>query len=67
MVHGRGVIGGFRTNEEPAIIAALSWQSRTLAFLTMYGKLSAALTPEEFVLVRMRLQQEWTFDGGFVG
>ena len=33
----------------------------------MYGELSAAFTPEEFALVRMRLEQEWTFGGGFVG
>ncbi|KIM36083.1 hypothetical protein M413DRAFT_78631 [Hebeloma cylindrosporum] len=32
----------------------------------MYGELSVAHTPEEFSLVRTRLQQEWTFDGGFV-
>jgi len=32
----------------------------------MYSELCAARLPEDFVLVRTRLQQEWTFDGGFV-
>ena len=55
-----------RSNEEPVMATTLSWQGRTLAFFTMYGELSFALTPEEFELVRTRLRQEWTFDGGFV-
>ena len=54
------------SDDEPAISAILSWQSRTLAFFTMYGELSAAFKPEEFALVLMRLEQEWTFGGGFV-
>jgi hypothetical protein len=67
VVRGSGMTGGLRSNKESAIVATLSWLSRTLAFFTMYGELSAALTPEEFALVRMRLEQEWTFGGGFVG
>ena len=53
-------------NEEPAVTTTLPWYSKTLAFFTMYDELSDALTPKEFGLVRARLQQEWTFDGGFV-
>ena len=67
VVRGGGMNGGFQSNKEPAIIAAPAWQSRTLAFFTMYGELSTAFTPEEFALVRVRLEQEWTFGGGFVG
>jgi len=66
VVRGEGMTGGLQSNKEPAIIATLSWQSRTLAFFTMYGELSAAFTPEEFALVRIRLEQEWKFGGGFV-
>jgi hypothetical protein len=51
-------------NEEPA--TTLPWHSRILASFTMYGELSVAHTPEEFALVRTRLQQEWTFDRDFV-
>ena len=67
MVRG-GMITDLQPNasEGPASSAALPWQSRILAFFTMYGELSVALTPEEFALVRTRLQQEWTLDGGFV-
>ena len=32
----------------------------------MYGELSAARVQEEFAPVRIRLQQEWLFDAGFV-
>jgi hypothetical protein len=32
----------------------------------MFSELSAAHTLAEFALVRQRLQQEWTFDGGFL-
>ena len=32
----------------------------------MYNELSVARMPEEFRLVRTRLRQEWTFNGGFV-
>ena len=53
-------------NEESAVTTTLPWYSKTLAFFTMYGELSDTLTPKEFRLVRARLQQEWTFDGGFV-
>jgi hypothetical protein len=53
-------------NEEPAVTANLPWHSRTLASVTVYGELFAARTPEEFASVHTRLQQEWTFNGGFV-
>jgi len=53
-------------NEEPAVTATLPWHSKTLASLTVYGELFAAHTPEEFASVHTRLQQEWTFNGGFV-
>jgi len=32
----------------------------------MYGELSAAHVQEEFAPVRIRLQQEWIFNVGFV-
>jgi hypothetical protein len=32
----------------------------------MYGELSTARVPKEFAAVRARLQQEWTFNAGFV-
>ncbi|KIM36066.1 hypothetical protein M413DRAFT_46337, partial [Hebeloma cylindrosporum] len=32
----------------------------------IYGEISVARVPEEFALLQMRLQEEWTFDGGFV-
>jgi hypothetical protein len=54
-------------NEEPAITATLPWHSNILASLTVYGELFAARTPGEFAIVHTRLQQEWTFNGGFVG
>ena len=55
-----------RTDEEPVVTTTLPWYSRTFASLTIYGELSVAGIPEEFALLRMRLQQEWTFSGGFV-
>jgi hypothetical protein len=56
-----------RPNEEPVVTTTLPWHSRTLASLTIYSELSVAHIPEEeFALLRMRLQQEWIFDGGFV-
>jgi hypothetical protein len=67
---GPSIRGGMtarpQPNEEPAITATLPWHSRTLASLTVYGELFAARTPEEFALVHTRLQQEWSFNGGFV-
>jgi hypothetical protein len=39
---------------------------RALASFTMYGELSVANVQEEFAPLRMRLQQEWIFDAGFV-
>jgi hypothetical protein len=53
-------------NEEPDITATLPWHSKTLASLTVYGELFATCTPGEFAIVHRRLQQEWTFNGGFV-
>jgi hypothetical protein len=61
-----GMTARQQPNEEPAISAALPWHSRTLVSLTVYGELLAACTPEEFATVHTRLQQEWTFNGGFV-
>ena len=58
------ITAGPQPNEEPAITAT-PWY-RALASLTMYNELSTARIPEEFRLVRTRLQQEWTFNGGFV-
>jgi len=64
-IHG-GMTAHPQSNEELAITATLPWYSRTLASLTVYGELLAARTSEEFVLVHTTLQQEWTFNGGFV-
>jgi hypothetical protein len=67
---GPSIRGGMtalpQPNEEPAITATLPWHSKTLASLTVYGELFAARTPGEFAIVHTRLQQEWTFNGGFV-
>ena len=67
---GPSIRGGMtahpQPNEEPAITATLPWYSKTLASLTVYGELFAARTPGEFAIVHTRLQQEWTFNGGFV-
>jgi len=62
----KGTVISPQPNEEPAVTTTLPWYSRTLAFFTMYGELSDALTPKEIGLVHARLQQEWLFDGGFV-
>jgi len=40
--------------------------SRTLAPLTIYDEFAAAYAQEDFTLLHTRLQQEWTFYGGFV-
>jgi len=64
-IHG-GMTARQQPNEEPAITATLPWHSKTLASLTVYGELFAARTPGEFAIVHTRLQQEWTFIGGFV-
>ena len=67
---GPSIRGGMtarpQPNEEPAITPPWHRKTRTLASLTVYGELFAARTPEEFALVHARLQQEWTFNGGFV-
>jgi hypothetical protein len=54
-----------RLNEE-LIDTTTPWHRRALASLTMHGELSAAGVAEEFAPVRVRLQQEWLFDAGFV-
>jgi hypothetical protein len=54
-------------NEEPTITATLPWHGRTLASVTVYGELFTARTSEEFASVHTRLQQEWIFNGSFVG
>jgi hypothetical protein len=61
-----GIAARPESNEESAITVTLPWHGRTLASLTVYGELHAARAPEEFALVHTRLQQEWTFNGGFV-
>jgi hypothetical protein len=55
-----------RTYEEPVVTTTLPWYGRTFASFTIYGEISVARIPEEFALLRMRLQQEWSFSGGFV-
>ena len=61
-----GITASSQPNEESAITATLSWDRGIFASLTMYDELSAARIPEEFGLVRTRLQQEWTFNRSFV-
>jgi hypothetical protein len=53
-------------NEELATTTAVPRHVRILSSFTLYGQLSVACTPEEFASLRSRLQQEWSFDGGFV-
>jgi len=53
-------------NEEQIDIAVLPWHRMAFESLTMYGELSAAHIPEEFVPLRLRFQSEWIFNGGFV-
>jgi len=57
---------GSRPNEEPTTTTTLPWHRRTLASFILYGGPSVTPTPEEFASVRSRLQQEWSFVGGFV-
>ena len=65
-IHGEGPAGS-QPNEEPTTTTSTQpWYRRLLASFTFYGELSVACTSEEFALVRTRLQQELTFDGGFV-
>ena len=52
--------------KELIVTAALIWYRTTFAFLTLYDELSGARTPEGFAAVRVRLQQEWIFNAGFV-
>ena len=52
--------------KELIVTATLLWYEKTLAFLTLYEELSAARTRERFAAVRVRLQQEWVFNAGFV-
>ena len=53
-------------NDFPTSPVSDSAWNRVLESLTMYRELSAARIPEEFVPLRMRFQQELTFDGGIV-
>jgi len=39
---------------------------RAWEYLTIYREISAARIPEEFAPVLLKLQREWTFNGGFV-
>jgi len=55
-----------QSNEELIVTATLPWHRRALSSFTMYGELSAAHVQEEFAPLRVRLQQEWIFDAGFV-
>ena len=59
-------IDTFENGSPTNLVSDNSWIRRALESLTMYGELSAALIPEEFALVRMRFQREWTFNGAFV-
>ena len=52
--------------KELIVTTALIWYRTTLEFLTLYDELSVARTPERFAAVRVRLQQEWIFNAGFV-
>ena len=62
----KGMVISPQRNEEPVLTATLPWHGKTLASLTIYGEISVARIPEEFASLRMRLQQEWTFNGGIV-
>ena len=54
-------------NEGPTVTASIPpWYIIVLDFLTMHSELSAARIPVEFARVRVRVQQEWTCNGGFV-
>ena len=64
--HEEGMAAVSRSNEDLIVSDALPWQRRALASFTMYGELSVAHVQEEFAPLRMRLQQEWIFDAGFV-
>ena len=64
--HGEVMAAGPQPNEDPIVTATPRWYIRVLVVLTMYGELSAARIPAEFAPVRTRMQQEWTFHGGFV-
>jgi hypothetical protein len=64
--HEEGNTAESRSNEDLIVSDALPWQRRALASFTMYGELSVANVQEEFAPLRMRLQQEWIFDAGFV-
>ena len=52
--------------KELIVTTILVWYGNTLAFLTLYEEISAAHTREGFAAVRVRLQQEWIFNAGFV-
>ena len=52
--------------KELIVTATLVWYGKALTFLTLYHEISTAHTPEGFAAVRVRLQQEWIFNAGFV-
>ena len=54
-------------NDSPTSpVSDRAWNRRALELLTMYRELSAARIPEEFAPLRLRFQQELTFNGGVV-
>jgi len=61
-----GVASVSRSNQGLTVTTTLPWHRRALASCTMYGELSTAYAQEEFAPVRIRFQQEWIFDAGFV-
>jgi len=61
-----GVTAAPQPIEEATVTAIPPLFIRALSFPTMFSELSGARIPADFALVRQRLQQEWTFDGGFV-
>ena len=68
-IRGEGANAAHLQGKEPIVNATSPWHTMALAMLaslTMYGELSAAHVPEDFVPVRTRLQHEWTFNAGFV-
>ena len=65
-VRGEGMTGSRPNEERTTTTTTVPWHSRALTFFTLYGEISVPCTPEEFALVHTRLQQEWSFAGGFV-
>lgn len=65
-VNAERTISGSLPNEEPSTTTNTTLAGRTLSSFTFYGELSVGSTPEQFASVHARLQQEWSFNGGFV-